>query len=110
MMFPVTEVVMRTATSKPEVLARLRSEYLEMPGMRLTVQQVQRLCGVERAICQWALDSLVAAKFLCANADGTYARLTEGEMPLARAAKADLGLDRHRESIVSPRQQDQPQG
>ena len=29
------------------VLTRLRAEYLEMPGMRLTAQQVQRLCGVE---------------------------------------------------------------
>ena len=35
-----------------EVLERIRAEYLEMPGLRLTVQKVQRLCGIERAICR----------------------------------------------------------
>ena len=29
------------------VLERLRGEYLEMPGMKLTIEQVQRLCGIE---------------------------------------------------------------
>ena len=47
-----------------EVLERLRAEYLEMPGLRLTVEQVQRLCGIERAICSVVLDTLVEAKFL----------------------------------------------
>ncbi len=49
-----------------------------MPGLRLTVKQVQRLCGVDGKICQKVLDALVAGRFLRANADGTYARLTEG--------------------------------
>jgi len=31
-----------------DVLTRLRAEFLEMPGLRLTPEQVQRLCGVER--------------------------------------------------------------
>jgi hypothetical protein len=73
-----------------EVLERLQAEYLEMPGMRLTVQQVQRLCGVERTICQWALDSLVSTKFLSLKADGTYCRLTEGDVPRPLSAKAQL--------------------
>jgi transketolase len=38
-----------------------------MPGLCLTSEQVQRLCGVERTICQLVLDSLVDAKFLCLN-------------------------------------------
>jgi hypothetical protein len=81
---------MRTA-SCAEVLARLRAEYLEMPGMRLTAAQVQRLCGVERASCQWALDRLVAAKFLCVK-DGGYARLTDEAASRPQAATADLGV------------------
>jgi DNA-binding GntR family transcriptional regulator len=81
---------MKTA-SCAEVLARLRAEYLEMPGMRLTAAQVQRLCGVERTTCQWALDRLVAAKFLCVK-DGGYARLTDEAASRPRAAKADLGV------------------
>jgi DNA-binding IclR family transcriptional regulator len=73
-----------------EVLERLQAEYLEMPGMRLTVQQVQRLCGVERTTCQWALDSLVSTKFLRLKEDGTYCRLTEGDVPRPLSAKAQL--------------------
>ena len=44
------------------LLERIRAEYLEMPGLCLTPEQIQRLCGVERTICQLVLDSLVDAK------------------------------------------------
>ena len=47
-----------------------------MPGMHLKPEQVQRLCGVERALCQTVLDSLVDARFLRVSADGQYARVT----------------------------------
>ena len=60
------------------VTSRIRAEYLEMPGLRLTPEQVQRLCGIERMICQLVLNELVDAKFLCVKVDGRYARLTEG--------------------------------
>jgi hypothetical protein len=56
---------------------RLQAEFLEMPGLRLTGKQVQRLCGVDEAICQAVLDVLVSEKFLRANPDGTYARLSD---------------------------------
>ena len=72
-------------------LQRLRGEFLEMPGLRLTVQQVQRLCGVDPAICQAILDALVEAKFLCIKRDGSYGRLTDGET--VRSAPAPV-LDR----------------
>lgn len=61
------------------VLERIRAEYLEMPGMTLKLEQVQRLCGVERSVCKIVLDTLVETKFLCLKSDGSYARLTEGE-------------------------------
>jgi hypothetical protein len=32
-----------------DVRDRLRAEFLEMPGLRLKSEQVQRLCGVERS-------------------------------------------------------------
>jgi len=57
---------------------RIQAEFIEMPGLRLTVEQTRRLCGVERTLCQVILDELVDTHFLHANADGTYARLTEG--------------------------------
>lgn len=74
------------------VLNGLRAEFLEMPGLRLKSEQVQRLCGVERTICQMVLDSLVAEEFLCVKLDGHYARLTTGHHP--HPAKAELGTDK----------------
>ncbi len=79
------------SVSVPEqLLERLRAEYLEMPGLRLTAAQIQRLCGVEPTLCQLVLDLMVDAKFLCLKSDGAYARLTEGEISRSRVAKADL--------------------
>jgi hypothetical protein len=75
------------------LLTRIRGEYLEMPGLRLTLEQAQRLCGVERMLCKMVLDGLVEAKFLCVKADGTYARLIDGDAPRPHPAKADLGTD-----------------
>ena len=63
------------------MLTRIRAEYLEMPGLRLTLQQAQRLCGVERTMCQMVLDVLVDEKFLCVKSDGHYARLTSFHAP-----------------------------
>ena len=74
------------------MLTRLRAEYLDMPGLRLTVAQARRLCGVERALCQRMLDALVDEKFLCVKADGAYARVPDGgdDTSRPRPAKANL--------------------
>jgi hypothetical protein len=61
-----------------DILIRLRAEFLEMPDLRLTSAQVQRLCGLERTVCHLALASLVDAKFLGVNENGSYARLADG--------------------------------
>jgi hypothetical protein len=58
--------------------ARIRAEYLEMPGLSLNAAQVERLCGIEHNLCQVVLQSLVEQKFLRLNADGQYARLSVG--------------------------------
>jgi DNA-binding GntR family transcriptional regulator len=73
------------------LLSRIRGEYLEMPGMRLTLEQAQRLCGVERTLCRRMLDTLVAEKFLRVESDGMYARVSDGEVSRRRSAKALLG-------------------
>jgi hypothetical protein len=72
-----------------DVLARLRAEYLEMPGMRLKAEQVQRLCGIESRVSQSVLEALVDAKFLCVTSSGHYARLTDGAIPRPHSAEAD---------------------
>lgn len=72
------------------LLSRIRGEYLEMPGMRLTLQQAQRLCGIEPTVCRRVLDTLVAERFL-RESDGKYVRVTNGEVARRRSAKALLG-------------------
>jgi len=78
---------------------RLRGEFLEMPGLRLTADQVQRLCGVERAMCRAALKALVGSDFLRENTDGTYARMSDGVWQQA-ARRGTLALGVTRETNV----------
>jgi hypothetical protein len=73
---------------------RIRAEYREMPGMRLTIEQVQRLFGIERTECKVVLDSLLKTKFLCASSDGHYARGPDGGTFRRRTAKPDFGAER----------------
>jgi hypothetical protein len=78
-------------SASSEVLReRIRGEYLEMPGLRLTLEQMQRLGAVERTLCQTVLNALVDEKFLCVKSDGAYARATDGKISRPGAAKADL--------------------
>jgi hypothetical protein len=78
------------ASDNDALVERIRAEYLEMPGMTLRLEQVARLCGIERATCKLVLDALVQVKFLCLKPDGSYARIS-GEMThRPRPAKATL--------------------
>ena len=57
-----------------EVLHRIQGEFIEMPGLRLTTSQAQRLWGLERDVCDALLGALVDAKFLCQTRDGAFVR------------------------------------
>jgi len=63
-----------------DVLQRIQGEFLEMPGLRLTAAQAQRLWGLERDVCASLLGALVDAKFLERTRDGAFIRL-EGARP-----------------------------
>jgi hypothetical protein len=76
-----------------DTLQRLRAAFLEIPCLRLTPAQAQRLCGVELTVCNVMLALLVDEEFLSMSSDGHYARLTTG--PQSRPAKADHGTDTH---------------
>ena len=81
----------RVATDRNEVmLRRICGEYLEMPGLRLTLQQAQRLWGLDEETCAWSLRFLVDAKFLVQINNQIFARSTEGVvvLPPLRMAKA----------------------
>jgi hypothetical protein len=67
-----------------DILARIRGEYREMPGLTLKAPQVQRLCGVEREVCAHVLDALVKENFLRLKSDGIYVRMFDGQMSDSR--------------------------
>jgi hypothetical protein len=75
-----------------QLLHRICSEYLEMPGLRLTPKQAQRLWGLDEETCAQSLDFLVQAKFLARIGPDTYRRLTDGaaKPPTLRMAKSSL--------------------
>ena len=64
-----------------EVLRRVRGEFLEMPGLRLTQAQARRLWGLDQASCDALLVALVDAHFLFRTRDGAFMRV-EHAMPL----------------------------
>ena len=57
-----------------DVVRRVRGEFLEMPGLRLTEAQARRLWGLDAASCAALLDSLIAARFLFRTRDGAFMR------------------------------------
>jgi DNA-binding IclR family transcriptional regulator len=75
-----------------KLLHRIRAKYLEMPGLRLTLKQVQRPWGLDEGTCARSLDVLVEAKFLVQTDRGMCVRLTEGPAahPPLRMAKTSL--------------------
>jgi len=75
-----------------QMLRRICAEYAEMPGLRLSRKQAQRLWGLDEETCGRILDFLVKARFLRLAAPDTYGRLTDGPavFPRLRAAKAQL--------------------
>jgi len=47
-----------------QLIARVRAEYLKMPGLALTKQQMGRLWVLDAAACDAIVDALVASGFL----------------------------------------------
>jgi len=63
-----------TGTDLLGLLDRVRGEYLEMPGLRLTAQQARRLWALDRERCEALLGSLVETGFLRQTRDGAFVR------------------------------------
>jgi DNA-binding IclR family transcriptional regulator len=58
----------------PSLLQRVRSEFNEMPGLRLTPAQAARLLGLNRRVCHRVIETLVGAEFLRRAPDGSIVR------------------------------------
>jgi hypothetical protein len=57
-----------------ELINRIKGEYSEMPGLRLTVAQARRLWGMSSDDCDRVLDALVNQRFLQRTSDGAFVR------------------------------------
>ena len=75
-------------------LLRIQGEYLEMPGLRLTPAQAQRLWGLDRNECEWLMSLLVRAQFLAVTRDGSYVRIDQNSVQpaVSRHYPSSLGM------------------
>jgi hypothetical protein len=60
------------------LLRRVRGEYREMPGMRLTIEQAMRLWNIDRQACAALFNSLVASHFLEIDGFGRFRKTHAG--------------------------------
>ena len=67
---------MRVSLVPPrEHVNRVRSEYLEMPGLVLTGVQARRLWNLDDSVCEAVLAVLVDERFLAQSSSGGYLRV-----------------------------------
>jgi hypothetical protein len=74
-----------------ELLCRIRAEYLEMPGLRLTAAQARRLFGLDSETLDPVLAALVDAKFLSQTHNGMFA--VASTTGVATGWTAGIGVD-----------------
>jgi hypothetical protein len=57
-----------------DALRRAQAEFLEMPGLKLTVAQASRLWHFDSALCSAVLTTLVEQRFLVQIRNESYVR------------------------------------
>ena len=70
-------LTLSTPRRRTDLTARARAEFLEMPGLSLTLGQASRLCGACPEDCQRVLDELIEDGLLCWAGD-RYVRAYRG--------------------------------
>ena len=86
-----------------DLLQRIRGEFMEMPGLRLTTRQAQRLWALDDATCRRALTSLVDSGFLRCTDEDYFVRRSEGTLTAAplQMAKASTRSETFSHRTVS---------
>ena len=69
-----------------QLVVRIRGEFAEMPGLRLTMAQAARLWQADPTICASVLERLVREQFLYCTSDGAFIRLPAVRTSGGRAA------------------------
>jgi hypothetical protein len=80
------------ATSAPSecmtaLLVRVRGEYVEMPGLRLTIRQAARLFGMLPDVADAVLNELRRASVLALSSDGKYSLIAESSRSRRSASR-----------------------
>ena len=63
-------------TGMDYMLRRIQGEFREMPGLRLTCRQAQRLWNLDQLVCESLLAALVDVRFLV-ECDGVFLQRTD---------------------------------
>jgi hypothetical protein len=71
--------------SLESLAVRIRGEYCEMPGLRLTVAQGCRLWQLDASTCEALLEQLVREAFLYKTPNGAYIALSLTAAPQLKA-------------------------
>jgi len=67
---PVAEP--RTVDSRDALARRVYTEFAEMPGLKLSIEQAARLFGVPSAVCTRVFDELIGQRLMRRTADGRF--------------------------------------
>jgi hypothetical protein len=70
------------------------SEYLEMPGLCLSLSQAARFFSLDCSTCARLLDALVEARFLTLTSSGLYVR-SDAPQELPTLSLHRIAQDRH---------------
>jgi hypothetical protein len=76
-----------TARPSNDLLHRIQCEFLEMPGLRLTQKQAQRLWALDAPSCSAILSTLVDGGFLFQTRDGSFTHVDQAR-PLGKYSAA----------------------
>ncbi len=77
------------------LIVRVKAEFMEMPGLKLTEAQARRLWALDATTCSGLLRTLVGTSFLFRTRDGSFMRI-ERTAP----AKAALATPQARASVA----------
>jgi hypothetical protein len=67
------ESAVRSETVR-DLARRIEAEYVEMPGLSVTLSQAQRLWAADRRVCQTVFDRLIARGVLRMTTKGRFVR------------------------------------
>ena len=76
-MLNINHTPVQQESAVEQMLRRMKGEFLEMPGLRLTCRQAQRLWNLDAIVCEALLAALVDVRFLVVT-DGVFLQRTDG--------------------------------